>query len=317
MRSRLPAPTGPSRPGAVLAVVALALYVIARSTGAGWDIVLLCALVAVLLVAAVWPGLSLLGVHAGVEAPRDASVGRPFPVELRLRGRARGLQVRVAIDPDGASRWMHADAPSKGAVTIVPGRRGVRDDLLVEVRSSSPLGLVRWRRWIAVPLTRPVDVAPRPITTRFEPQRGADREATSRPRASASGPDVTRGVREYVDGDPIRRVHWPATARTGDVMIRELEGPQRPRLLIIVDLRGSDADAEIAASRAAGLAQAGLASGTLVDLATAEPDGPRTGPVASPVEVGRRLARAVAGPPGTGPVPSGTEIRDVRAGAVE
>ncbi len=213
MRSRLPAPTGPSRPGAVLAIVALALYVIARSTGAGWDIVLLCALVAVLLVGAVWPGVALVGLRADAEAPRDATVGRALPVDLTLRGRARGLQVRVALDPGSMSRWMHADAPSAGRATLTPSRRGVCAEVLVEVRSSSPLGLVRWRRWIAVPLTHAIDVAPRAIATRYDAPRGSDREAASRPRAGVTGPDVTRGVREYVDGDPIRRVHWPATAR--------------------------------------------------------------------------------------------------------
>ena len=77
-------------------------------------------------------------------------------------------------------------------------------------------------------------------------------------------------MREYVDGDPIRLVHWPSTARTGAVMVRELEGPQRPRLVVVVDLRGAESEAEIAASRASGLALAALAAGTLVDLATVE-----------------------------------------------
>lgn len=317
MRSRLPAPTSLSPPGIVLAIVAAALYVIARTTGAGWDIVILCGLVAVLFVAAIWPGIALATVRVRATTPQDATVGRVLPVNLTLTGRARGLKVRVALDHGGESEWTRADAPCAGETALVPTQRGVFHGALVEVRSSSPLGLVGWRRWIRVELARPIEVAPRPVAVRHDARRGADREAQARPRASASGHEVTRGVREYVDGDPIRLVHWPATARTGAVMVRELEGPQRPRLLIVVDLRGHPPDAEIAASRAAGLAHSALTDGTIVDLATAEPTGPRTGPVQSPLEVGRRLARAIDGPPSPGPVALGVEIRHVRTGALE
>ena len=317
MRSRLPAPASLSRPGLVLALVSVGLYFIARSTGAGWDIVLLCGLGAVLLTGAIWPGVALVGVRATAAAPRDATVGRPLPVDLALRGRARGLQLRLSIDAESETGWVHADAPGAGHVTDAPGTRGVFTEVFVEVRSSSPLGLVGWRRWVVVPLARPVEVAPRSIPTRYDSSRGSDREAASRPRSSAAGPELTRGVREYVDGDPIRLVHWPATARTGSVMVRELEGPQRPRLVVVVDLSGATADAEIAASRASGLALAALTADAFVDLATVEPDGPRTAAVQTGLEVGRRLARAVPGPPAPGPVPPGTEVRHVRAGSLE
>jgi uncharacterized protein (DUF58 family) len=169
---------------------------------------------------------------------------------------------------------------------------------------------------VRVRLDRPIEVAPRTIPMRFEPVRGADQRADAQPRSSSSGQEVTRGVREYVDGDAIRLVHWPATARTGEVMIRELEGPQRPRLVVVVDLRGPAPDAEITASRASGLALAALASGMLVDLATVEPGGTRSGRVQSPVEIGRRLARAVPGAPAAGSVAPGVEVRHVRAGAI-
>jgi uncharacterized protein (DUF58 family) len=317
VRSRLPAPASLSRPGIVLAAVAGALYVIARSTGAGWDIVILCAMVAVLLIGAVWPGIALIGVRATARTPQDATVGRPLPVDIEITGRARGLRVRVSTDPETTSDWARADAPCTGATTVLPSRRGVFSGLTVEVRSSSPLGLVAWRRKIRIVTERPLVVAPRPLVVHYEPLRGADHEANSRPRASSSGHEETRGVREYVDGDPIRLVHWPATARTGTVMVRELEGPQRPRLIVVVDLRGYGPDVETAASRAAGLALAALAHGTRVDLATVEAGGPRTGPVQSPLEIGRRLARAVPGVPATGPVGAGVEVRHVRTGGLE
>jgi uncharacterized protein (DUF58 family) len=313
--SRLPRPAGISPAGIALAAVALALYVVARTTGAGWDIVLLCVITAVLVIAAAWPALALVGVGVRLRAPLDGMVGAPLPLDVQLTGRAAGLRVRILTMPSG---WYRADAPGTGRTNAVPARRGVVGRLVVEIRSASPLGLVAWRRRVPVPLDHAVEVAPRPLNARDDTSRGANREATAQPHAASTGHDETRGVRDYVSGDPIRLVHWPATARTGGVMVRELEGLQRARLLIVVDLRAAEPagadDAEIVASRAAGLAIAALERGTLVEIATVEADGPRAGPVRSGLEVGRRLARAVPGPPGPLTVAAGVEVRHVRAG---
>ncbi len=194
MRSRLPAPTSLSPPGIVLALVAAAIYLIARSTGAGWDIVLLCGLVAVLGIAATWPGIALATVRATASAPRDATVGRVLPIDVALRGRARGLHVRVSLDAGGSSAWARADAPCAGTTNLVPSQRGVFGGALVEIRSSSPLGLVGWRRWIRVELDRPIEVAPRPITIRYE----------AAARCRSRGPGPTASQCEWPGGDPWR-----------------------------------------------------------------------------------------------------------------
>ena len=77
MNRRVPVPATVSGPGVVLGVVAIALYVIARSTGAGWDIVILSVLVALLLVvAAIWPGIALIGISVRARAPAGRN-GRP------------------------------------------------------------------------------------------------------------------------------------------------------------------------------------------------------------------------------------------------
>ena len=314
MKPRRPAPSSLSLPGLVLALLAAALYLIARSTGAGWDIVILAALVGVFVLGAIWPGLTLPTVRARVAASTDAMVGRPLPVQVQLRGRSTALRVRVRLDRDGGSGWTHADAPCRGDVTVVPAHRGVVRAVFVEIHSAGPLGLVAWRKRLRVTLDAPVDVAPKPMITRYVPPSGAQPVVRADPHTGARGHETTRGVRDYVDGDPIRLVHWPSTARTGSVMVRELEGPEQPRLLLVVDLRGAPSEAELAASCAAGLAIAALGSGVRVDLATAEADGPVTGIVRTATEVGRRLARATDAAPSPPPTAPGVDVRRVRPG---
>ncbi len=44
-------------------------------------------------------------------------------------------------------------------------------------------------------------------------------------------------VREYRDGDDLRRIHWPATARTGELMVRQEDRPAKRRAVVVLDTR--------------------------------------------------------------------------------
>ena len=50
-------------------------------------------------------------------------------------------------------------------------------------------------------------------------------------------PFSVAGARPYQPGDPLRHIHWPATATTGEMMSRQMEGTRSPDLLIFVNLR--------------------------------------------------------------------------------
>jgi uncharacterized protein (DUF58 family) len=45
------------------------------------------------------------------------------------------------------------------------------------------------------------------------------------------------GMREYITGDDLRRIHWPSTARTGQLMIRQEEVARRAVVTILLDTR--------------------------------------------------------------------------------
>jgi uncharacterized protein (DUF58 family) len=54
--------------------------------------------------------------------------------------------------------------------------------------------------------------------------------------------DVTphaSGVREYVHGDPLKRIHWPSTARRGKLMVKEFEQDPQSELWIFLDAQKS------------------------------------------------------------------------------
>jgi uncharacterized protein (DUF58 family) len=49
-----------------------------------------------------------------------------------------------------------------------------------------------------------------------------------------SGFDL-HGVREYEQGESLRRVHWPSTARRGQLMVKELEDSPRDEIAVVLD----------------------------------------------------------------------------------
>ncbi len=65
--------------------------------------------------------------------------------------------------------------------------------------------------------------------------RGHDGVTATRIRANPSDDDVM--TREYRNGDPMRRVHWAATARHGSLMVRQEESVTTPEATIILDQR--------------------------------------------------------------------------------
>ncbi len=55
--------------------------------------------------------------------------------------------------------------------------------------------------------------------------------------ASHGEDDVT--IRTYREGDELRRVHWPATAHRGEIMVRQEDRPARRRAVLLLDTRSA------------------------------------------------------------------------------
>ena len=283
---------GATKGAYAIAGIGGALYFAARTTGAGWLLVILCLLAGVLSVGCIWPRIVLGRVRITGDAPLDGTVGEPFGLTLRVTRAGLGVRI-LPIGPSGAPTAAVGDTTA--TTDVIPEVRGVFDTVQLEVASAAPFGLVWWRRRMTAPLARPIAVAPRLGSSAITlPPVGALGELS--PISSGTGGDHVRGIREYAPGDQLRHVHWPATARRGAVMVKEFEQHERPRVEIHLDLHGSFDRAEDAAERAMGAVCAALAQGIDVTLCTAEANGPRRAVVTGRVDAGRRLAGAIAGP---------------------
>nr|WP_306237682.1 DUF58 domain-containing protein [Ornithinimicrobium sp. HY1745] len=82
-------------------------------------------------------------------------------------------------------------------------------------------------------------------------------------------------IRQYRDGDELRRVHWPATAHRGEIMVRQEDRPARRRAVLLLDSRagafpgsGYQASYEWAVSAVASLARHLIKDGFVIHLLT-------------------------------------------------
>jgi uncharacterized protein (DUF58 family) len=140
-------------------------------------------------------------------------------------------------------------APSQGerawTTTGMCQRRGVFRLGPWELETSDPLGLFKVTQHY--PATTTILVYPRAshLPNLDLPRGRAPGRAVSAERA-AEETIMVGGVRQYAEGDSLRRVHWPSTARHGHWMVREFDREPSGDLWLIVDM-----DAAVQAGREA------------------------------------------------------------------
>ncbi|MHB8342212.1 MAG: DUF58 domain-containing protein, partial [Mycobacteriales bacterium] len=119
-------------------------------------------------------------------------------------------------------------------------RRGVYQVGPLVAISSDPLGLSKRQTLVALPFEllvhpRIEPLTDRPLTRQFE-------EPPVRPPITRPWPSGLEffGMREYVRGDDLRRIVWRASARTGQLMVREAEQGITDKIVLVLDTdRGS------------------------------------------------------------------------------
>jgi uncharacterized protein (DUF58 family) len=180
--------------------------------------------------------------------PRQTPVTAPATVRLILQNLARiptgillvedtlpyalGNRPRFVLD-HGWSRFRRE--VTYGVRADVRGRYVIGP---LTIRLTDPFGLVELRRAFTETGTLIVtpEVVPLP-TVRLAGEWSGSGESRPRSIASAGEEDVT--IRNYRQGDDMRRVHWRATAHHGDLMVRREEQPWQSRATLLLDNRSA------------------------------------------------------------------------------
>ncbi|MAW61677.1 MAG: hypothetical protein CMJ94_12720 [Planctomycetes bacterium] len=189
---------------------------------------------------------NLRAIDVGAELPASAFAWEAVPVDLRLRNHsqswaARDLLVGHVLSSERVRR-ISGYRPRLGAgvetrlepLLRVP-RRGRHTQYRVEVSSSFPFGLLRWRRQfeirvdlLGLPRLGELRQTERVLPDELQPDR-------QRPRGTWR-PGEFFALQEWRPGLPQRQIAWKASARRGELLVRQNQFIQRPAMHVILHL---------------------------------------------------------------------------------
>ena len=297
----------PTGRGLGLLVVAAATYLAARSFGT-WELYLLSVTLLVVL-AASW--LLVLVAAPRLEITRTPVPERPvagerFGLSFRVRNRSwlPGLQVDlptaggdlggVELEPLGPYGMRTISTPRRAA------RRGVHYLPPLVAEAYDPFGLAHARRRLGE--SQRITVYPRLAelhTCLLFPDLGTRRGRQPHGLPTLGGSEF-RSIRPHQAGEPLSRVDWKATARTGSLMLRETDDPTSGDLAVLLEqasglVAGDDPDTsfELAVQAAGSVADYGLRAGRGVRLLL-QAGGRRVARLAPDADGRRRLLELLA-----------------------
>ena len=152
-------------------------------------------------------------------------------VELEDPSELPGHQSRraVVIPSRGLRSWV---------VSTTLQRRGLFDWGPMLVRGGDPFGIFYTERNYGV--RQQILVYPRVVDLpRFQtPPASLPGEGRFRRRTHYITPNAS-GIRDWVPGDPLSRIHWRSTAHTGELMVKTFELDPTSDIWVIADMEGA------------------------------------------------------------------------------
>ena len=179
-------------------------------------------------------------IRAEIETTSRALLGREQDATYAFRNettRPVTLQFATAVpagtEAEERTHVIHAPRGGVGRerISLLPVRLGVQLWPEIPARVLGRFGLAWWGR--ALQPAQSISVAP--DTLRAPRRRPSGRTTGMRPRRIVGAGSELHQLREYVQGDPISRIDWKATARTGRFVTREFTEDQHLDVLVVID----------------------------------------------------------------------------------
>ncbi|KAB8318077.1 DUF58 domain-containing protein [Tolypothrix campylonemoides VB511288] len=226
----------PAYSGWVLIGIAICFLGAGINTMAGWLYVISGVSFALLGVAAILPPRSLVRLNIKRLPIQPVTAGDDLTVELEILNQTNrpvtllqlqdilpfilGKPVQKPIDtiPTNSNYRLLYHQPTQ--------RRGIYRWHTVELRTGAPLGLFWCRRLRHAAATAIVYPTVLPLTTcPLIDEIGKENinRGDLRGKLQTATQGLTRSLRPYRIGDPIRLIHWRSSARYGEFRLRELE----------------------------------------------------------------------------------------------
>jgi uncharacterized protein (DUF58 family) len=230
-----------TRRGKLTLLLGAAIYVVAWLFGAKALYPVATGLVLAPLVARAWVGLAAAPIQLHRRAGRGALLeGEDVWVSLDARPTTRvpapGLTIteRIARFGDQTTTLGRSGPAYRGTYVLerVPRGRYIVEEARATI--DDPFGLARAE--VDLDARGSLLVYPRLVSLdRLFSESGAHSQDGRRLLLRRPSGFDLHSVREYEQGESLRKVHWPSTARRGQLMVKELEDAPRDEIAVILD----------------------------------------------------------------------------------
>ena len=186
-------------------------------------------------------------------APQSVRVGDLVTIEITVWSlrKVRRTLITVFDNLPGALALSHRspslpiapayDTPIRTQYQIRALKRGLYRWNGLTVTGTDALGLVTKSRFFETAVEEML-VLPRPLPVSIELPSAAGWGVNESESGQTRGAGIEpRGIRQYRFGDSLRHVHWPSTARTGQLLVKEFEaGTQAAAAFFIQHGKGTE-----------------------------------------------------------------------------
>lgn len=226
----------PSYTGWVIFFIGLAFFGAATNTMAGWLYVLSGVIFAFLALNIIVARNTVKQLEIKRSLVEAVSAGDQLSLELIIKNPQKTAKTLLQIIDQLPSVL---SSPVINNLEVIPpqktikwiyyahtDRRGIYHWQDLDLKTAAPLGLTYCRRTRQIPIKAIVypEVLPLktcPIIDNIGAEQTKQRQSERLYRAASEG--VTKTLRQYRYGDPMRLIHWRSSAKFGDFQVRELE----------------------------------------------------------------------------------------------
>jgi len=237
-RLRPPRTLRPTRAGWAFFAITFGVGFAALNTGNNLLYLVLSLMLAFLVLSGVLSESALRGIAVRRRLPREIFAETPCSVGLEISNRQQRVPAFAVLVED---RLTEGDAAQRAAgrgfalrvgpgetelraYRCVPSQRGeIRFDGF-QVSTRFPFGLFSKALTLESPQTSLVYPTLEPLS--IPPSFGAARETGEGIAGEHGTGPVVSGLRHYEPGDPARRIHWRASLRRDELLVRKVESEQ-------------------------------------------------------------------------------------------
>jgi uncharacterized protein (DUF58 family) len=229
----------------VIWLLSLACFIVAWNRGLALLYGLSSLCLSLLLISYLMPRLQMRGIRVERSLVGDLTAGAEGELLYKISsaGRRYHLQLndQLPFSEDEQTIFVsRCDQAIHKRASIQCDQRGSFELNQLRLSSAYPFGVVKHSRTVTTD-TLEVLVLPRiyelnciPLPVIADANSDGDLQIPQK-----GGQDEFAAVREYVQGDSLRHIHWRASARQHQLVVKEYERSDRPVLLVALDSRAA------------------------------------------------------------------------------